>query len=419
MVTVSFLKKELLDVDLKVSQNIKTFTFKNISLIDLIPFAATEEVFYYESKDENFSFLGLGKSQSFLRTQVQDFLDNNSHEFLVYQDSFEADESELICYLPEWSFVQRGADVTLEVHHSQEYQSVSPSNIIFNLATWESFIGPWISYDEKPDSQDWAGMINDANRLFNRHELEKIVLSRKKIFTYDSSIEMPVLFREVYKSNLNSSHFTIYNQFNYLESFITLSPERLFTLKGKKLETISLAGSIHRGSTPEEDTRLESILVSSDKLSREHNIVTDSIKEKLMPITTELTISPLMTMKLPYIQHRQAKITGSLKDTTTILELIDLLHPTAAVGGIPHLKAKNKILEIEKEKRSFYAGPAGLLSRDFSEIVVAIRSASIQGPKLTLYGGAGIVAGSDAEDEWNETGTKMNPFIKVINKSSL
>lgn len=419
MTTVSFLKEELQKIDSKVSQKITSFHFKDIPLVDLLPFAATEEVFYYESKEEDFSFLGLGKCKTFLRSQLQEFLDHNPNEFLVYQDSFEADDTDTICYLPEWSFIQKGSDVTLNVHHSLEYQSYSPSNIIFNLATWESFLGPWVSYEEKPESDEWASMINDANRLFNRHELEKIVLSRKKIFTYDSPIEMPVLFREVYEANKNSSHFTIYNQFNYLESFISLTPERLFTLKGQKLETISLAGSIARGATPEEDAKLESELAASDKLTREHNIVTKAIEEKLRPILSELTISPLMTMKLPYIQHRQAKITGILKDTTTVLELIDLLHPTPAVGGIPHLKAKSKILEIEKEKRGHYAGPVGVLSQHFSEIAVAIRSALIQGQSLTVYGGAGIVAGSEAQEEWTETGAKMQPFIKVINKSAL
>lgn len=419
MMLESFLKEELQKIDSKVSQKITSFNFSHVALVDLLPFAATEEIFFYESKEENISFLGLGKSKTFSGSKIQDFLDHNPNEFLVYQDTFEADESGLICYLPEWSFIQKGKEVTLNVHHSLEYQSYSPSNIIFNQVIWESFVGPWVSYEEKPESDEWASMINDANRLFTRHELDKIVLSRKKIFTYDSTVEMLVLFREVYEANKNSSHFTIYNQFNYLESFISLTPERLFTLKGQKLESISLAGSIARGKTPEEDTRLESELSASDKLTREHNIVTNAIEEKLSPILSELTISPLMTMKLPYIQHRQAKITGVLKDTTTVLELINLLHPTPAVGGIPHLKAKIKILEIEKEKRGHYAGPAGIISRDFSEIAVAIRSAFIQGQKLTVFGGAGIVAGSDAEEEWAETGTKMQPFIKVINKSAI
>ena len=419
MTAISFLKEELRKIDSKVSQKKTTFKFNQIALVDLLAYAATEEIFYYESKEEKFSFLGLGKSKAFLRSEVQDYLNLNPDDFLVYQDTFEADETDLICYLPEWSFIQKDKEIYLKIHTSLEYQSFSPSNIIFNLSTWESFVGPWVSYEEKPESDEWALMINDANRLFIRNQLEKIVLSRKKIFTYDSSIEMPVFFREFYKANKNSSHFTIYNQFDYLESFISLTPERLFTLKAQRLETISLAASIARGATPEEDEKLELELTTSDKLTREHNIVTKAIEEKLSPILSELVISPLMTMKLPYIQHRQATLTGILKDTTTVLELIELLHPTPAVGGIPHSVAKSKILEIEKEKRSYYAGPVGILSKDFSEIVVGIRSAFIRGQKLTVYGGAGIVAGSDAEEEWLETGAKMQPFIKVINKSSL
>jgi isochorismate synthase EntC len=58
-----------------------------------------------------------------------------------------------------------------------------------------------------------------------------------------------------------------------------------------------------------------------------------------------------------------------------------------------------------------------VISKNFSEIVVGIRSALIEGSMITVYGGAGIVAGSIAEEEWIETGTKMRPFIKVINKS--
>lgn len=418
MTAISFLKEELQKIDSKVSQKITTFTFPDISLVDLLPFAATEEVFFFESKEEDFSYLALGKSKFFLKSDVQEFLDHNPEDILVFQDSFEANSATL-CYLPEWCFVRRNGSVTLRVHHSLEYQSYSPSNIIFNLTVWESFLGPWISYEERPDSDEWAKMINDANRLFSRSELEKIVLHRKKIFTYDSPIEMMVLFREVYDANKNSSHFTVYNQLNYMEAFISLTPERLFTLKGQNLETISLAGSIARGTDEETDLELEERLTTSDKLIREHDIVTKAIEEKLRPVLSELTISPLITMKLPYIQHRQATIKGVLKETTTVLELIERLHPTPAVGGIPHDKAKIKILEIEKEKRGYYAGPVGVLSQNFSEIAVGIRSAMILGPNLTVYGGAGIVAGSEAEEEWTETGAKMQPFIKVINKSTL
>jgi isochorismate synthase len=418
MSAISFLKEELPKIDSKVSQKITTFNFPDIVLVDLLPFAATEEVFFFESKEENFSYLALGVSKYFLKSDIQNFLDNNVDDVLVYQDSFEEDSATL-CYLPEWCLITKNGTTTLRVHQSLEYQSYSPSNIIFNLAVWESFIGPWISYEEKPESDEWGLMIKEAGRLLNKSELEKIVLHRKKIFTYDSPIEMMVLFREVYDANKNSSHFTVYNQLNYMEAFISLTPERLFTLKGQNLETVSLAGSIARGTDEESDKELEVQLNTSDKLTREHDIVTKAIQEKLGPVLKELTISPLVTMKLPYIQHRQATIKGVLKDTTTVLELIELLHPTPAVGGIPHDKAKIKILEIEKEKRGYYAGPVGVLSQGYSEIAVGIRSAMILGQNITVYGGAGIVAGSEAYEEWIETGTKMQPFIKVINKSTL
>ena len=180
-----------------------------------------------------------------------------------------------------------------------------------------------------------------------------------------------------------------------------------------------MAGSTPRGKDSKEDDRLENELIHSDKLIREHDFVTKSITECLTPLIENLKVDPLITMKLPYIQHRQAKISGLLKESTTIEELIELLHPTPAVGGIPHKKSQEKILEIENAKRLQYAAPIGIISKDLSEIVVGIRSAVIQDKSITIYGGAGIIEGSTAEEEWDETGAKMQPFIKVINKSVL
>ena len=203
----------------------------------------------------------------------------------------------------------------------------------------------------------------------------------------------------------------------YNKAFISFTPERLFTLKKNNLETISLAGSTLRGKDEAEDKALEETLNSSDKLIREHAIVTKAILEKLNPVAQKIEVSPLFTMKLPYIQHRQASIKAVLKKNTDVLSLIDILHPTPAVGGIPVDSAKVNILEIEKEKRGYYAAPVGVISKEFTEIAVGIRSALIEGPMITVFGGAGIVAGSVAEEEWIETGTKMQPFTKVINKS--
>jgi menaquinone-specific isochorismate synthase len=124
-------------------------------------------------------------------------------------------------------------------------------------------------------------------------------------------------------------------------------------------------------------------------------------------------------MKLPYIQHRQVLIKGELKPKFNAIDLIKSLHPTPAVGGIPLEESKIAILQIEKSKRGSYASPIGVLNKKFSEIAVGIRSAIIESNIITVFGGAGIVEGSIAEEEWIETGTKMRPFIKVLNKSNI
>lgn len=413
-----FLQKELSTIDNSVIQKITHFTYEDFSLSDLLPYAATEEIFFFESKEEDFSFLGLGVAREVPFSSADQFVFHNPEEVLVLKKEFESG-SPTLCYLPEWSFIRKNNQVKLFVHHSQEYKSYSPSNIIFNSVVWESFVGPWTSFDESPDSDEWKKMISEASRLFRKNDLMKIVLSRKKFFTYEAPIDMLVMFREVYEANLKSSHYSIYQQSNYHESFISLTPERLFTLKGNDLETISLAGSTPRGKTQEEDSLLEQELIHSDKLIREHELVTKSISERLSPLMNHFKISDLVTMKLPYIQHRQASITGTLKESTTIEKLVNLLHPTPAVGGIPYEASQSKILEIEKGQRRQYAAPIGIISKDLSEIVVGIRSAAIFGDSITVYGGAGIVEGSDAQTEWDETGTKMQPFIKVINKSVL
>ncbi len=412
----SFLREELKVIDQEVLKGKNQFTFTSFlfSLNELMLFAATENVFYYESKDHNFSYLGLGISKELTEIGAKLFLKSHP-DYLVYQGTFEQNSFPKI-YLPEWVFVKKDDILTLSLFHSQEFQTYSPSNLIFNPNVWESFVGPWVSYEEKPESDEWEKMISTSHRLFLKNELEKIVLSRKKIFRYNEKIELPVMFNALYQANKNSSHFTIFHQFNDQTAFISLTPERLFTLKHNQLETISLAGSAPRGPTPSDDEVNEQILINNERLIREHDLVTFDIKDKLKNLTENFVISPLVTMKLPYIFHRQAKIDAQTLVGVSPFDLIEALHPTAAVGGIPPVQAKLKIKEIEGENRHYYAAPVGLLSKDFSEIAVGIRSGLIEDQMLTIFGGAGIVKGSDAEEEWKETGLKMQPFLKVINQ---
>lgn len=412
----SFFHEELEKINENINQSIFTYRFpREIPLHELIKYCISEEIYYFESKEEDFKFLGVGNAREIAPSDIDSFLINNPDQHIVYQGMFEKD-ADPICYLPEWCFISKDNQTFLKVHYNELEDYLPMAQDHFDLLSWKEHYAKWTSYLETPRPEEWNEMINAANAAFLSKECEKIVLSRKKIYNYESIVDPKSFFFQSYNANLNSSHFSVFYQKNYNEAFISFTPERLFALKNNRIETISLAGSTQRGKTPEEDKLFEEELIHSPKLIHEHQIVTNYIKDKISPLVIDLETSNLFTMKLPYIQHRQALIGGELKSDVKLNELINSLHPTPAVGGLPLESAFKKILEIEKTKREFYAAATGVLSKDFSELCVGIRSAYIRNETVIVFGGAGIVQGSEAQSEWNETGAKMHPFTKFINK---
>lgn len=397
------------------------FELPSMDLSELLPFTACEKIFFFQSKDKDFSFLGLGHARTFTSSESDSFFHQYPEEFLSAQYKFESPSAELT--LHEWSFIQKDGKLHLTIFKNYDSKMFSSSQLMLDFEApydHDPFIPPWTSYEEVPEHDEWAVMIDRANELFQKKELLKLVLSRRKIFGYGSEtvndiVDPQLFFQELLRKNKSAKSFKIFHQMSFGNAFISITPEKLFSIDGKKFESISLAGSAPRGKSEAEDEANIEFLTNDNKLIREHTLVTEELKKKLAPLSGELTISPLTTMKLPYIFHRQADIHALLKNEIGALSLITLLHPTPAIGGLPWDKARARLLEIEKTPRDYYAAPVGIISAHYSEIAVGIRSALIELKKITIYGGAGIVEGSNAEDEWNETGTKMNPFLKVVN----
>ena len=92
-----------------------------------------------------------------------------------------------------------------------------------------------------------------------------------------------------------------------------------------------------------------------------------------------------------------------------------VLHPDPEVGGFTAEKAVEKLYELESFDRVWYAGPVGWIGKDSSEFAVAIRSGLVNGNKLILFSGAGIVTGSKPHEEWDEIEDKIKSFVKIIN----
>lgn len=417
-----FFENELPKIVLAFSGNASEclkFKFDRINLEELLNHVINDKIFYFKSRYNDFTFLGLGHSQTIKAEEVKEFILKNPELFLTTAFTFEGDPKTSELILPEWIFITKDNTTELHILKNIEYKTFSNPNLLFNLNFdlfhYDPNIAPWTSYEEHPEHDQWTKMIETCDHLFDQHVLEKIVMSRTKVFMYDDPIDPIVLFKAILAKNDTTNSYQILGQSTFGEAFISISPERLFTIEGNQFHSISLAGSTPRGKTQEEDLEFEHILNTSDKLIREHSIVTEEIVKKLSSIAFDIKVSSPKTLKLPYIQHRAAYIDATLNQNTDPVELVSLLHPTPAVGGLPSEVAREKIIELEPYLRNSYAAPIGIISAHYSELAVGIRSAQIAREKLTVFGGAGIVKGSTPEEEWIETGTKMNPYLKVIN----
>ncbi|KAB1645322.1 isochorismate synthase [Gulosibacter chungangensis] len=208
-----------------------------------------------------------------------------------------------------------------------------------------------------------------------------------------------------------------------VDGLIGASPEMLVRVLGRSVTARVLAGTLPRGANEADDAAAKRALADSAKNRVEHKFAIDSAIESLRRLDTHddpdtgLTASPEpFLLGLPNVWHLASDIRGTLPQGSSVLDLVEALHPTAAVGGTPRKKAMPVIDELEPFDRRRYAGPAGWLSASGDgEWVVALRGAEVDADgSVTAFAGGGIVAGSEAADEFAETGPKFRPITEAL-----
>ncbi|WP_277555418.1 isochorismate synthase [Halobaculum limi] len=200
------------------------------------------------------------------------------------------------------------------------------------------------------------------------------------------------------------------------DGFFGPPPERLVRREGEVVQTEALAGSMPRGDTHEEDDEYARSLLESEKLQHEQGVVVDTICEQLDAFGT-VGEGEQGVRKLTNIQHLQTPINAVLDADTHVLELVEALHPTPAVGGLPLDVALSTIRETETFDRGWYASPVGWFDADGDgEFAVGIRSGVAGGREATLFAGNGIVGDSDPDDEWDELQPKVRPIMDELER---
>ena len=180
----------------------------------------------------------------------------------------------------------------------------------------------------------------------------------------------------------------------------------------------SLAGTIERGTSDDEDAKKARALMESEKDRAEHAAVRDALYEALLE-TCDNVVAPSepVILSLANVHHLHTALSATLRDGKSLLDLVEILHPTPAVGGTPREDALAFIRENEQLDRGWYAAPVGWIGELSGEFAVALRSALIQGSQVTLFAGCGIVADSDPEMEVEESNLKLQAMKSALSAS--
>ena len=257
---------------------------------------------------------------------------------------------------------------------------------------------PVLSRRYLPAKDEWIQMVEKALRA----GIEKVVLARCQILELAFK---PDPFALLASLNGQGAYRFCVEEPEW--AFFGASPERLFYRCRDKLWSEAMAGTRKRGKTDQEDARLREDLMHSVKDLSELTPVKRFLQEALTPLSQlPPQFSPVEVHRTTNVQHLYSQCNTVLRKNITDQMLLNSIHPTPALCGMPQRAASQLIKELEPFDRGLYGGAIGWSSADSSEWIVAIRSCLLKGTTAYLYAGTGIVKGSDPEKEWEELNHK-------------
>ena len=268
--------------------------------------------------------------------------------------------------------------------------------------------------------ENWRSGVEAAVDRIDSGDLQKVVLAQALDVDLDGDLSLPDVLSRLGERYPDCDRFLVEPEpgsGNTQASLFGATPERLVSVRGRTVETDALAGTTGRGETAEEDEWLAAELADDDKNVHEHRLVADTIRAQLAPFAASVSAGPRRIRRLATVQHLWTPITATLDTAEHVLSLVEALHPTPAVGGLPPERALDTIRETEPFDRGWYAAPIGWIdAAGYGTFAVALRSAVARGDTATLFAGVGIVSDSDPDREWDEVQLKYRPILDELER---
>ncbi|WP_029272955.1 chorismate-binding protein [Flavobacterium sp. KJJ] len=267
-----------------------------------------------------------------------------------------------------------------------------------------------LPFDSDAKTQ-YENLVEKGIEAIKNDEFKKVVLSRsEKVDLID--FDFIVTFQRLIHLYPTTFSYCFFHP--EIGLWMGATPEQLLKANGSVFETTALAGT--------QKANLETEISWQQKEKDEQQYVTDFIVKRLREVASSVVITKPYSIKAGSIWHIKTDISGILNENSTLQEVIDTLHPTPAVCGLPKKKAKAFIIENENYDRTFYTGFLGELNSSFahsansSDLFVNLRSMQIKDKTAILYMGCGITKESVPEKEWEESVNKSMTMKRVLKK---
>jgi anthranilate synthase component 1 len=263
--------------------------------------------------------------------------------------------------------------------------------------------------------------FEDAVRKVKDHivagDVIQVVLSQR--FSGDVAGNDFSLYRHL--RSINPSPYMFYLNFGAVR-LIGSSPEILVRLTNGKIELRPIAGTRPRGKTPEEDLDLEKELIADPKERAEHIMLLDLGRNDVgrAAMAGSVTVPRLMVVeRYSHVMHIVSNVEGRLRSDMDAFDLFMASFPAGTVSGAPKIRAMEIISELEPTPRGPYAGAVGYFGFNGNmDFCITIRTITITGSRLSIQVGAGIVADSSPEREYEETLKKAAAMFKAIDRAN-
>ena len=255
--------------------------------------------------------------------------------------------------------------------------------------------------------------VDKAKDYIYEGDIFQVVLSQR--FTMQFAGDRFNLYRAL--RQVNPSPYLYYLDFNEF-ALIGSSPEVLVRVEDGKAELLPIAGTRPRGATLEEDLHYEADLLADPKEMAEHVMLVDLGRNDLGRVCSFETVQVerfAYIERYSHVMHIVSAVSGQLDPARGVMDVLAASFPAGTLSGAPKVRAMEIIDELEPTKRNIYGGAVGHL--DFSgnmDCCIAIRTMVVKDPHIYIQAGAGIVADSDPDREFEETENKAQALKQAM-----